>query len=265
MKDLRITLIQTKLHWQDAVKNISMFDALVKKIKKGSTDVILLPEMFSTGFTMQAASNAEEMNGPSMQFMIITAAEKNAAVCGSLIIREKKKYFNRLIWMQPDGSYSHYDKRHLFSMAKEQLTYTQGTKKLIVSWRGWKICPLVCYDLRFPVWSRRTRKNDYDLLIYVANWPERRRLAWSQLLPARAIENQCFVAGLNRIGADGNNISHTGDSAVIDPMGNKISRTKGSQSSIETVSLQAKVLTDWRDHLKTWMDADDFVIKKQNG
>ena len=239
-----------------------MFDALFKKIKKGSTDLILIPEMFSTGFTMQAADYAQNMNGPAVSWMKAVARSKNAVVCGSLIITEKNKFFNRLVWMKPDGSFETYDKRHLFRMAHEEQTYTGGKRKIITVLKGWKICPLVCYDLRFPVWSRRTGKEDYDLLLYVANWPERRNHPWKQLLMARAIENQSYVAGLNRIGKDGNGVNHTGDSAVIDPLGNKISITKASQNSIETVVLKRKVLDDWRMQLKAWMDADEFVLKK---
>jgi omega-amidase len=262
MKDLRITLVQTKLHWHKPELNLPMFDALLTQVKKSSTDIILLPEMFSTGFSMQAAALAEEMDGYAVTWMKKTAKQKNAILCGSLIIKEKNKFYNRLIWMNPDGTYLVYDKRHLFRMAHEEKTYAAGKKKIIVDCKGWKICPLVCYDLRFPVWSRRTEKENYDLLIYVANWPERRKHAWKQLLVARAIENQSYVAGLNRIGKDGNKINYTGDTAVIDPLGKKISFTKASMTSVETVTLSAKVLQGWREQMKTWMDADRFSLQK---
>jgi len=262
MKDLRITIIQTKLHWHEPESNLNLFGALLGQIKKGSTDLILLPEMFTTGFTMDAAMFAEGMNGRSVSWMKNAAKQKNAIVCGSVIIKEKNKFFNRLIWMRPDGTYETYDKRHLFRMAGEHKTYTPGVKKLIVDCKGWKVCPLVCYDLRFPVWARKTEKENYDLLIYVANWPVKRNHAWKVLLMARAIENQSFVAGLNRIGKDGNGYLYTGDSAVIDPMGAKISNTASSKPAIETVVLDAKLLTAWRKQMQTPLDADDFVIKK---
>ena len=260
MKDLRLTLIQTSLHWENSTANLALLDALMNKIKSGSTDLILLPEMFTSGFTMQAASNAQTMDGPAVRWMQKTAKAKKAVICGSLIITEKKNYYNRLIWMEPSGHYLHYDKRHLFSMAREEKTYTAGKSRLVTEWKGWKICPLICYDLRFPVWSRRTVRENYDLLIYVANWPARRQQAWKQLLVARAIENQCYVAGLNRVGKDGNGIPHTGHSAVLDPFGNKISKTAASRPSIETITLKAKDIQDWRRQLNTLQDSDSFKI-----
>lgn len=262
MKDLRITLIQTTLHWENKERNAALFEALCQKIITGTTDIILLPEMFGTGFTMQAESNAVTMDSSLVNWMKTTARKKKAVVCGSLIIKEKKHFYNRLIWMEPSGNYTCYDKRHLFSLAREERTYRAGKSKIIIDYKGWKICPLICYDLRFPVWSRRTQKDNFDVLLYVANWPERRNFAWKQLLIARAIENQCYVAGVNRIGKDGNGINHTGDSAVLDPYGIQISKTKASQSSIETVLLSSEILQNWRVQLNTLEDADRFTIKK---
>lgn len=267
--DLRITLIQTKLYWEDVAKNSAHFSSLIKKIKTGSTDLILLPEMWSTGFSMQPTAYAEGMNGATVQWMRETAQQKKAVLCGSLMIKDGNKFFNRLVWMRPDGMYETYDKKHLFAMGTEHNNYSAGSKKIIVELKGWKICPLICYDLRFPVWSRNTKAHSkeeglgdaYDLLIYVANWPERRRQAWKQLLIARAIENVSYVAGLNRIGKDGNAINHTGDSGVFDFLGNKISKTKPSQTSIETIKLSKKELENFRKSFPALNDADAFELK----
>lgn len=258
MKPLRITPVQTSLSWESADQNLSHFAKLLSSVRKGSTDLILLPEMFTTGFTMNTRAVAEKMDGKTVAWMHQTAKEKNAVICGSVVIEERGNYYNRLIWVQPDGKILHYDKRHLFRMAKEHLTYSPGKKKLIVELKGWRVCPLVCYDLRFPVWSRNT--GDYDLLLYVANWPERRRFAWSQLLIARAIENQCYVAGLNRVGVDGKEITYTGDSVVLDPFGEKISKLKPSKTQIETVKLDPKVLLNARKNFPVMMDSDRFRI-----
>lgn len=252
-------MIQTGLHWESAEKNVEMFTQKINDIE-GATDLILLPEMFSTGFTMNAPENAEAMDGVTVQWMRRMAFQKQAVVTGSLIIEEDKKYYNRLIWMRPDGSFNHYDKRHLFRLAKEEKKYTQGTHQWIMSWKGWKIYPLICYDLRFPVWSRRKKGFDFDLLLYVANWPERRIQAWKQLLPARAIENQCYVAGLNRTGADGNNMQHTGESAIVDFLGNSLSHFEASKEKTETVTLNLDSLADYRKQFAFGDDADDFEI-----
>jgi len=258
MKSLKLTLVQSELAWENAPANLLRFNKILQGIRKNSTEIILLPEMFTTGFTMNAKQVAEKMDGESVQWMRELAAKKNAAVCGSLVIEDKRKFYNRLVWMRPDGTYEYYDKRHLFRMANEHLTYSPGKKKLIIEWKGWRICPLICYDLRFPVWSRNT--GDYDVLLYVANWPERRRFAWSQLLIARAIENQCFVAGLNRVGVDGKNVSYTGDSVVLDPFGEKMSNIKPSKVQIETIKLDPKVLLGARKNFPVMMDRDRFRI-----
>jgi predicted amidohydrolase len=269
MADLKITFVQSRLHWENIPANLAMFSSFLKKIKRGSTDLIMLPEMFSTGFTMNASRVAEDMNGSAVQWMKRTASEKKCVVCGSLIIAEGAKYFNRLIWMRDDGSYEYYDKRHLFRLAGEEKIYTPGKEKIIVEVKGWKILPLICYDLRFPAWSRNgfftpnseLRTPDFDLLIYVANWPARRDYAWRQLLIARAIENQSYVVGLNRTGKDGNGILHRGYSIVIEPMGEKISKTKPNVTSVETVKLPAKKLREVRKNLPFLIDADTFNIK----
>lgn len=262
-KDLRITLVQSSLFWEDHVKNIRSFNKQLSTLEKGSSDLIILPEMFSTGFSMIPGKHAEEMGGLSMQWMAESAASLKSVICGSLMIKEKGKYFNRLIWMQPDGQFQQYDKRHLFRMAGEDKNYSAGKKKIITEIKGWKICPLICYDLRFPIWSRNRMQQkgssmlfDYDLLIYVANWPAVRSYPWKQLLIARAIENQCYVAGVNRVGKDGNAFAHSGDSVALDPFGQKISSIKANQKAIETIKLSAKALTDFRKRFPVFRDAD---------
>ncbi len=259
MQDLKITLVQSNLHWENIDNNLSMFSEKIASIKE-ETDIIILPEMFTTGFTMNAKYLADGMQGNGIQWMREQAVKKNCVITGSMIIKEGDKYFNRLIWMTP-GNYEFYDKRHLFSYAGEENTYRRGEKKLIVEYKGWRIHPLVCYDLRFPVWSRRTKKHDYDLLLYVANWPERRVYAWKQLLIARAIENQSYVAGLNRIGNDGNNINHSGESAVIDFKGDQMLDANPAEEFIQTVELSMKNLEEFRKHFAFFQDADEFEIR----
>lgn len=261
MKDLKITIVQTKLHWENIFGNIAMFNDHVGSIKKNSTDLVVLPEMFTSGFTMNAVMKHDEMNGYTMGWMKNLSRKVNAVICGSIIIKEKRKYYNRLIWMNPDGGFKTYDKRHLFRMAKENETYTEGKEKLIVELKGWKICPLVCYDLRFPVWSRNDSKKRYDVLLYVANWPKQRSYPWKQLLIARAIENQAYVAGVNRIGKDGKGIEYSGDSVVLNSSGEKISKTKPGKTSVETITLSWKKLEEHRKSFPVFMDADDFKIK----
>jgi omega-amidase len=257
--DINITLIQSELNLEDKSKNLAMFSEKISSISN-KTDLIILPEMFSTGFTMNAKAMAETMDGPSVKWMREKAIEKNCVVTGSLIISENGKYFNRLIWARPDG-HEYYDKRHLFSYAGENETYTQGKNKIIVDLKGWKISPLICYDLRFPVWSRRTVDNNYDLLIYVANWPERRVNAWRQLLIARAIENQCYVAGVNRTGNDGNNIFHSGESAVLDFKGDYMSNFIPSESSVKSFTLSKDPLDTFRKQFAFFEDRDEFEVR----
>ncbi len=257
MADLKITLIQTKLHWENVEANLAMFAEKITSIKE-STDLILLPEMFSTGFSMNPETLAEEMNGRAMNWMYEQAKAKNAVVCGSLIIKENDKYYNRLIWMRPDFAFSFYDKRHLFRYGEENNHYSGGHAKIIEELNGWKICPLVCYDLRFPVWSRN--RENYDLLLYIANWPERRNHAWKSLLVARAIENQTYVAGLNRVGDDGNNIYHSGDSSLIDYKGEIIFQ-QAKEEFVKTFTLTKEPLEAYRKEFPVLMDRDEFEFK----
>lgn len=240
--------------------NLSMFDAKIADVKD-ETDIIILPEMFTTGFTMNANALAETMSGPAVEWMKKKALEKNCVITGSMIISENGAFYNRLIWMNPDGSSNSYDKRHLFRLAHEEQTYTSGKNKLVIHYKGWKILPLICFDLRFPVWSRRTTKEDYDLLMYVANWPERRITAWNQLLIARAIENQCFVAGVNRVGNDGNGVYHSGESALVNCKGEIITGIPAHEECIETLILNKQEQDDFRQQLPFIEDGDDFIIK----
>jgi omega-amidase len=259
-RTLNIALIQSNLHWENIPANLSMFSEKIASIKE-DTDLILLPEMFSTGFTMNASAVAEKMDGRTMKWMKEQAKNKNCVITGSVVIVEDGKFYNRLIWMRPDGTHEIYNKRHLFRYADEQKYYTGGTKRLIVELKGWKICPLVCYDLRFPVWSRNKANSEYDVLIYVANWPERRSHPWKTLLLARAMENQCYVAGLNRVGNDGKNFYHAGDSAVINYKGESISKIKSGEESVETVSISCEELLAFRKGFPAGLDADDFELK----
>lgn len=256
MQDLNTTLIQTKLHWQDVDANLEMFSGKIQAIQE-PTDLIILPEMFPTGFSMDAATHAEQVEGKAWQWMKETAAEKGCVITGSIITEELGNHYNRLIWMRPDGSYETYDKRHLFRMAKEDEHYTAGTKRLIVDLKGWRVCPLICYDLRFPVWARNL--DEYDLLIYVANWPEVRSAPWKTLLQARAIENLCYLAGVNRVGEDGNGFAHSGDSALIDFKG-KVLKTAANDEFVETFTLSKAAMDKFRSKFPAHLDADQFEI-----
>ncbi|MBX0333925.1 amidohydrolase [Pontibacter sp. HSC-14F20] len=257
MQDLRITIIQTSLHWQDASANRTMFSEKLAAAAP-TTDLIVLPEMFTTGFSMDAAGLAEEAEGPTLQWMKEEAAKYSAVLTGSVIVRKNGQYYNRLFWVRPDGTYEHYNKRHLFRIAKEHHSYTSGKEKLLVELKSWNICPLVCYDLRFPVWSRNTG-SQYDLLLYVANWPKPRNYAWSTLLQARAIENLSYVVGVNRVGTDGNGHPYTGDSAIIHPKGHKLIETAEAEG-IHTITLSKQELTDFREAFPAHLDADDFTL-----
>ena len=270
---LSITTIQTNLHWEDKAANRQMLEEKIISIKE-KTEVVVLPEMFSTGFSMKPEVLAETMEGETVQWMKKIAADKKIILTGSLIIEDKRNYFNRIVWMLPNGQHGHYDKRHLFGYGDEDNHYTAGTKRLIASVKGWKINLLVCYDLRFPMWARQTPPRhamerglggeaEYDVLIYVANWPERRRHAWKTLLQARAIENQCYVVGVNRTGKDGNDIYYSGDSMVVDPMGDVL-YTKKEEEDIFTTTLDKEHLQVVRDKLPFLKDADDFVILKDD-
>ena len=262
MQDLTVTLIQSELYWEDPEKNRDMFSDKIDNIKE-KTDLIVLPEMFTTGFTMNAAKYAEKEEGRTLLWMRDKAAAKNADVIGSIIAEEHNKYFNRLYWVKSDGNYEKYDKRHLFRMAGEHKIYSSGTKKIIQEVKGWKILPLICYDLRFPVWSRAPRK-EYDLLIYVANWPERRSSHWRLLLKARAVENQSYAVGVNRVGKDGLDIYYKGESAVIDPLGNIIMQDADNEF-VHTEKLSWDSLQEYRSKFPAWMDSDTFKVDKNDG
>ncbi len=256
-KELNIALVQSNLAWENAEGNFAIFNQHLEKIKEA--DLIVLPEMFSTGFSMNPAPLAESMQGKTMNWLTQKAKEKNCVITGSFIAEEKGKYFNRLVWMRADGSFELYDKRHLFRMAGENSLYTEGQKKLIVELKGWKICPLICYDLRFPVWSRNVNR-EYDILLYIANWPAVRSHPWKTLLPARAIENQCYVLGLNRVGKDGNNLDYSGDSSVIDPLGKYVAEAVPGKEEIVFVKLNDAFLEQCRANFPVNLDGDKFSL-----
>lgn len=259
MKDLSITTIQTHLFWEDIQQNLQHFNKKINEITH-PTDIIILPEMFTTGFTMNPSKLAEVSGGKELKWMLQKSQEKNCVIVGSISVKENNNYYNRLYWAKPDGTYEFYNKRHLFRMGNEHEHYTAGDIKLIIEYKGWKICPLVCYDLRFPVWSRNRKDNTYDILIYVANWPEIRSYPWKQLLIARAIENQSYVIGVNRIGEDGNQINHSGDTSVINPRGEIISQTLAYQDKTESVNLSYSYLQDFRKVFPVMMDGDEFNV-----
>jgi len=257
MNNLTVALIQTSLYWERIEENLEHFGKLLKPLKD-RTDVILLPEMFTTGFSMEPAKLAEEMDGTSVSWLKQEAAELGCVVAGSIIIKGNNQYFNRFIWMQPSGDFSLYDKRHLFRLGNEHFIYTAGKERLIQEIGEWRVSPLICYDLRFPVWSRN--RNDYDLLVYVANWPESRQEIWKTLLKARAIENQAYVIGVNRIGRDGNGIDYSGDSAAINPKGEIISNIQPHEEKVEIITLSMNELIEFRDKFPVLPDRDEFII-----
>ena len=234
MQKLTVSIIQANLVWEDVDTNLKAFTKKIQSIE--STDLIVLPETFSTSFSMNSETLAEPMNGKTMSWMAEIAQNKNAVVAGSAILKENNQIFNRFIWMRPNGSFEKYDKRHLFRMGNEHNHFTAGKERLIVELKGWKICPQICYDLRFPVWSRN-KKQEYDLLLYVANWPEVRTAAWEKLLYARAIENQCYVAAVNRIGVDGEGVNCIGNSMFIDPKGELIWKAADAKEESSTTEI----------------------------
>lgn len=258
MNNFTITFLQAELHWHDPAANRAHLAGRLGSLA-APTDLIVLPEMFSTGFSMEAPALAEPMDGPTVDWLRTLAAHYDAVVTGSVIIEEAGCYYNRLLWVRPDGSLSYYDKRHLFTLAGEQHVYTAGGPRLVVEWRGWRVCPLVCYDLRFPVWSRNRAQAPYDLLLYVANWPAPRRAAWTALLRARAIENVAYTLGVNRVGTDGLGHAYAGDSALIDMKGNYLVQT-GDQETTMTRTLTRAPLTEFRAHFPVLNDADAFEI-----
>ena len=252
---MNITTIQTDIIWENKELNLKSYQEKIDSIE--STDLIILPEMFTTGFTMDPKPFAETMDGITVQWMKENALKRDLAICGSIIIEEEGKYFNRFIWVNPDTSVQYYDKRHLFSFAGEDEYYTKGESKIIIEYKGWKICPLICYDLRFPVWARNT--DEYDVLIYVANWPSKRKLAWRSLLVARAIENQCYVIGVNRVGIDGKNVSYNGDTSLINALGETLYINSQSED-VFTTSLSRVDLTKVRNTFPFLKDKDNFNL-----
>ncbi len=256
---LTFTLVQTNLFWEDKKANLLMIEEKILNLKE-KTQIVILPEMFSTGFSMQPNLLAEKMDGETIDWMKKIASTKKIILTGSIIIEENEQYFNRLIWMMPNGQMGYYDKRHCFAYGGEDEHYTAGKTKTIAQVNGWKINLQVCYDLRFPVWSRQQKNNLFDAIIYVANWPEKRIHAWKSLLVARAIENQCYVIGVNRIGNDGNEVHHNGASMVINPLG-EILYQKENVDDIFTITLDKQSLEDIRTKFPFWKDADDFLLK----
>ncbi len=282
MSSLSVSLIQTNLAWEDKAANLKMFEEKINALSH--TEVVVLPEMFSTGFSMRPEMLAETMDGESVTWMKKMASSKKLIITGSLIIEEDGNYYNRLIWMLPNQRYGYYDKRHLFAYAGEHEHYSAGAKRLIGSVKGWKINLQVCYDLRFPVWARQKNSPtlsleddeekefggpqyigqapdnpEYDILMYVANWPQKRSHAWKTLLQARAIENQCYVIGVNRVGSDGNNIYHSGDSMIVDPLG-EVLYTRPDEEFVYTTTLEKKDLDEVRAKLPFLKDGDSFLI-----
>jgi omega-amidase len=255
---LRVTLVQQALEWQKPEANRARFTRLLEPLA-GTTDLVVLPEMFTTGFSMEAQRLAEPPTGDTFRWLCETARELDAVVTGSLITIDDGRYVNRLHWVRPDGAASYYDKRHLFRMAREHEHYSAGREPLLVEWRGFQICPMVCYDLRFPVFSRRRKGLEYDLLLYVANWPMPRADAWSTLLRARAMENQAFVAGVNRVGEDGNGHAHGGQSVALDFLGRPLVEL-GSDSAIATAELDGDALRAFRERFPAHLDADRFTL-----
>jgi omega-amidase len=262
MSTLTITTIQSNLIWEEKSANLRLLEQKIAGIEE-KTEIVVLPEMFSTGFSMRPEVLAETMDGETMEWMKRVSRENGIVLTGSIMVKEEGNYYNRLIWMLPNGQYGYYDKRHLFAYGEEDKHYSSGNKRLIASIKGWKINLLVCYDLRFPVWARQKVNEEgaeYDVLIYVANWPERRSHAWKTLLCARAIENQCYVVGVNRVGSDANNIYYSGNSLIIDPLG-QVLYHMADEEDVNTITLQKEMLDDVRAKFPFWKDADSFNIK----
>ncbi len=270
MTDLRISLVQGDTRWHDPAGNRDYYGDLIAPLR-GITDLVLLPETFTSGFSNDAIESAETMDGPTVAWIREQAARLDAVVCGSAQLRAPDasgamRVYNRLLWATPDGALQHYDKRHLFRYAREHERYAAGRERLVVEWKGWRINPLVCYDLRFPVFARnrfnveRPDAADFDLQLYVANWPAARAYAWKTLLRARAIENLCYVAGLNRVGTDGNGLHYAGDSAVIDFLGAPVSEAT-DREVVTTTTLQAAELAAHRERFPAMLDGDRFELR----
>ncbi|MFP2995571.1 amidohydrolase [Spongiivirga sp. MCCC 1A20706] len=258
MKDLlAVTLIQTNLVWENPIQNRIDLEKKIRAIKN-QTNLVVLPEMFTTGFSMNPEPLAEKMTGDTLQWMQRLSTELQFAITGSIIVTEDGHFRNRLLFVTPNGTTTHYDKRHTFTLAGEHQFYKAGTKKVIIDYLGWKICPLICYDLRFPVWARNTE--DYDVLLYVANWPKPRVNAWDALLQARAIENMSYCIGVNRVGLDANALEYSGNSACYDALGNKISNIPLNKEATETVSLTKEHIKYYREQLQFLQDRENFSV-----
>jgi len=262
MSTLRVSLVQQPLAWQDGAANRARFAELLQPLA-GNTDLVVLPETFTTGFSMAVERLAEPPGGPTSLWLAQLARTLDAVITGSVITRDGAGYYNRLLWASPAGELRHYDKRHLFRMGREHEHFTAGRELWSVAWRGFSVCPLVCYDLRFPVWSRRRPGLDYDLLLYVANWPAARADAWRQLLRARAIENLAYVVGVNRVGDDGEGVPHAGDSAAIDFRGRTLADA-GDAPAILSVQLPREPLMAFRAKFPAHLDADPFTLELQD-
>lgn len=262
MSSLTLTLVQTDLHWENKDANLEMLEKKINAISK-PTHIVILPEMFTTGFTMKPEALAEKMDGPSVNWMKRMAAAKRVVITGSLVIEENGNYYNRLVWMLPNGQYGYYNKRHLFAFAEEDQHYTAGDQRFIASVNGWKINLMVCYDLRFPIWARQqfhqANGYEYDVLIYVANWPVKRAHAWKTLLQARAIENQCYAIGVNRVGTDANGLHYSGDSLVANALGTVLYH-KADEEDVFSITLEKSHLSETREKLPFWREADPFLL-----
>ena len=254
---LNVVLIQSDIIWQQNGQNLINYSKKINQIKE-EVDLIILPEMFTTGFSMEPQSIAETMDGKTVQWMLATAKETDSAIGGSVIIFEKGNYYNRFIFVHPSGEINYYNKRHLFTLAGEDKIYTPGSEKTIVNYKGWKICLLVCYDLRFPVWARNVE--NYDLLLYVANWPKPRIMAWDTLLAARAIENMCYTIGVNRVGVDGNKLAYNGHSAAYNYLGEQLVTAEEDKEIVISVVLNKNHLEETRKNLRFLDDKDVFEI-----
>jgi len=259
MQHLKIAVIQTDIVWQNAELNRIRYSEKINGIND-AVDVFVLPEMFSTGFSMKPVGISETMQGETVKWMQNLASERNAAICGSLIISEEKKFYNRFLFVEPSGEIKYYNKRHLFSLAGEEKVYKQGTEKLVIDYKGWKICPLICYDLRFPIWARNVE--EYDVLLYVANWPKARIVAWDTLLKARSIENMCYTIGVNRVGIDENGYEYSGHSAAFNCLGEQLTNTISNEAFIEIIELKKIHLIDKRKRFNFLNDKDTFEVLK---
>lgn len=257
-EDLRISMIQSHIIWEDREENLAYYGELLRRVS-GRTDLAVLPETFTTGLTMNVERMADTMDGKTIPTVKQWAAKYNMAVAGSFIARDGDSFFNRAFLITPDGGQHYYDKRHLFRMANEDKKFTAGKERMIVNYKGWNICLQVCYDLRFPVWSRNV-ENQYDLLIYMANWPEKRKKAWKSLLQARAIENMAYVCGVNRVGVDGNGFQFRGDSLIYSPIGKKLADAGKREEITRTCTLCKADLVSLREKFPAWKDADIFNI-----